>query len=223
MTAAERKQRSRTGQCHLPVGTATIDMTALLESGKQYSVILADPPWSYQTWGERGKDRSAENHYGTMSMEQIRALPVEKLAADDAILLLWATWPTLPEALKVIEAWGFAYCTIGMDWMKENARSAGIFIGMGYYFRSNTEPCLFAKRGNVPRYKGKDAVSSALLAPIGEHSRKPAEAHHRIEKLAAGIPTIKNGPKLELFARRPMLGWDTWGNQVCNPHPGSSR
>lgn len=175
-----------------------------------YRVLYADPPWTFATYSDRGKGRSAEAHYDCMSLDAIKALPVRELAADDAILLLWATDPLLPRAFEVIEAWGFAYKTVGFYWVKLNrGRSAGpalaeadFFTGLGFWTRANPEPCLLATRGRPKRQAGN--VRRLLVAPRREHSRKPDEAYTRIEALA-------EGPYLELFARATRSGWHGWG------------
>ena len=176
----------------------------------RYAAILADPPWRYETWTAAGTGRSAEQHYQTQSTDWIAALPVQDLAADDCMLFLWVTFPLLFEAERVIETWGFTYKTAAFTWMKTTLGSGGSFapklhFGMGYWTRSNAEVCLLATRGS-PRRLAMD-VSSAILAPVREHSRKPEEQYARIERLVAG-------PYLELFARQPRPGWTAWGNEV---------
>lgn len=179
---------------------------------RDYRVIYADPPWTFTTWSDRGKGRSAEAHYDTLSLAEIKALPVASWCAPDALLLLWATDPLLPKALEVIAAWGFTYKTVGFYWVKLNPRRAGLlrdardfFTGMGFWTRANPEPCLLATRGHPKRRSG--AVRRLVVAPRREHSRKPDEVHERIEQLAAG-------PYLELFARATRPGWDCWGLQA---------
>ena len=174
------------------------------EIGMTYPVILADPPWRYRTWkGDRGS-RTAESFYNTMSTDALAALPVGDLAAADCALFLWATAPCLPDALRVLGAWGFAYKTIAFSWIK-TARAGAPAFGLGHYTRSNVELVLLGIRGRMtPRDRG---VSSVVLAPRGKHSEKPEEVRRRIERLYAG-------PYLELFARRPAAGWDTWGNEI---------
>jgi N6-adenosine-specific RNA methylase IME4 len=183
-----------------------------------YRVIYADPPWTFSTYSDKGKGRSAEAHYDCLSLPEIKALPVAAWAAPDAVLLLWATDPLLPRALEVIEAWGFTYKTVGFYWVKLNKSAAPVtlgngpllaerdfFTGLGFWTRANPEPCLLATRGH-PRRRAGD-VRKLLIEPRREHSRKPDEAALRIERLL-------EGPYLELFARRTRPGWDTWGAQA---------
>ena len=89
---------------------------------KKYQIILADPPWAYRVWSKKGTGRSAESHYPTMSIEDIKKLPVSELAAENCILFMWVTFPTLQEAFSVIEAWGFRYKTVAFAWVKQNRK-----------------------------------------------------------------------------------------------------
>lgn len=177
-----------------------------------FAALYADPPWSYRTWSDKGTGRSASQHYATMSAEEIRALPVLDLAASDCILIMWATWPCLPEALQLIEAWGFTYKTAAFDWMKADVSTIDLFpdpktadMKLGHWTRSNSEPCLLATRGSPKRVSA--GVRMGIIEPARQHSRKPDCVYSRIERLVAG-------PYLELFARTTRPGWSSWGNQV---------
>ena len=177
---------------------------------KKYSVILADPPWAFRAWSNKGKGRSAEQHYPTMRLEDIKALPVADLAAEDCVLFLWATFPMLKEALEVVEAWGFSYKTVAFTWVKENRKSPGLFWGLGYWTRANAEVCLLATRGSPKRQSA--AVHQVILSPVEQHSKKPDEVRERIVTLMGDVPRV------ELFARQQAPGWDVWGNEVdCSP------
>ena len=184
-----------------------------------FAAILADPPWHYKTYNEKGRKRSPDwkpfkgspsIHYDTMSADSIRSLPVSDLAAPDTCLFLWICWPMLQEALQLIEAWGFTYKTCAFDWMKAKnqleifSNEPAVQIGMGYWTRSNSEVCLLATRGRPRRLKAD--VRQAIIEPRREHSRKPDCVYDRIERLVAG-------PYLELFARTSRPGWTAWGNQ----------
>lgn len=186
-------------------GCTVADLDELTNAGKKFSVIYADPPWSFNVYSGKGKQRSADRHYDTKSLDDIKALPVEKLAADDCALMMWAVLPELPGALEVIKAWGFTYKTVGFTWIKQNRSGNGLFWGMGYWTRANTEVCLLATRG-APKRQAMD-VHQVIMSPVSEHSRKPDEAQVRIERL---LP----GPYLELYGRRPSPGWTVWGNQI---------
>jgi N6-adenosine-specific RNA methylase IME4 len=186
-------------------GCTVDDLNALIDAGRKFGVIYADPPWSFEVYSGKGKQRSADRHYETKSLDDIKTLPVEKLAADDCALLLWAVMPELPGALEVIKAWGFTYKTVGFNWVKQNRSGDGLFWGMGYHTRANSELCLLATRGS-PKRQAKD-VHQVIMSPVGEHSRKPDEAQVRIERLYPG-------PYLELYGRRPAPNWTVWGNQI---------
>jgi N6-adenosine-specific RNA methylase IME4 len=144
-------------------------MEAPPEAGA-YRLIYADPPWIFATFSEKGKGRSAEAHYGCMSLDEIAALPVAQWAAKDCLLLMWATDPLLPAALRVIEAWGFKYKTVGFYWAKLNKSAPRLvlserdfFTGMGFWTRANVEQCLLATRGH-PRRTGA-GVRKLVIAP----------------------------------------------------------
>jgi N6-adenosine-specific RNA methylase IME4 len=194
-------------------GASVADLEALVSAGKRFGVIYPDPPWSFDVYSSKGKQRSAERHYDTWPLERIKALPVQALAADDCALLLWALWPALDGARDVIRAWGFEYKTCGLLWVKLNPNGEGLFTGMGYHTRSNTEPCLLATRGS-PRRLARD-VHQVVMAPVGGHSEKPVEVAQRVERLYPG-------PYLELFARgQARPGWTVWGNEARGAAEGT--
>lgn len=170
---------------------------------KKYRVILADPPWRFETYSERGKGRSPERHYECMSLDDIAKLAVGGLADEDCALFLWATWPMLRHALSVIDAWGFTYKTMGFLWAKTNRRSRGFHTGLGYWTRANTEPCLLATRGHPKRVDS--SVPQLVVAPVMQHSRKPPVVRNRIARL------LGESARIELFAREAIPGWDRWG------------
>lgn len=186
-------------------GSKVGDLVSMAESGQRFSVIYADPPWEFKVYSGKGKQRSAERYYDTASLDALKKLPVQALAAQDCALFMWCVSPELPGALALLEAWGFEYKTVGFAWAKENESGVGWFMGMGYWTRANVELCLFATRGS-PLRLAMD-VRQLVVAPIGAHSEKPEEVRERIERLLAG-------PYLELFARRPVKGWTIWGNEI---------
>lgn len=129
---------------------------------KKYSIIYADPPWSYQNRGTRA---AASKHYDTMTIEDIKRMGVGAagggIANEDCVLFMWATFPMLREALDVIEAWGFSYKTVAFNWVKQNRNGTGIFMGLGNWTRSNSEICLLATKGKPKRISG--SVRSIVL------------------------------------------------------------
>lgn len=172
---------------------------------KKYNIIYADPPWTYADM--KGRDpKMGGISYPTMSLDEIKALPVADIADKDCALFMWATMPLLREGLEVIEAWGFKYTTCAFTWVKQNPSGEGIYSGLGHWTNGNAELCLFAKRG-APKRQEKN-VKQILMAPRGRHSAKPAETRERITRLIGDLPRI------ELFARDAAEGWDNWGNEL---------
>lgn len=168
----------------------------------RYGAIMADPPWHFAVRSPKGDGRSASQHYSTMSLQQIKDLPVADWADLDCALFLWAIDPMIPQAIEVMEAWGFSYKTVAFMWAKTNKSGSGFFTGMGYWTRANAETCLLGTRGS-PKRQAKD-VRRLIVAPRREHSRKPDEAAQRVMRLV-------QGPYLEMFARQRREGWDAWG------------
>lgn len=122
----------------------------ILETDKKYGVIYADPPWTFKTYSAKGKEKkSAEAHYRCMRKEDIQALPVQCIAAEDCVLFLWVTMPCLEEGLELIRKWGFTYKTCAFTWVKQNRKSDGLFWGLGFWTRANAELCLLATRGQT--------------------------------------------------------------------------
>jgi N6-adenosine-specific RNA methylase IME4 len=184
---------------------------------KKYQIIYADPPWSFSTYSEKGKEKkSPELHYDCMTIEDIYNLPVSEIADDDCVLFLWVTNPMLQEGLETIKRWGFTYKTVGFNWFKRNKIKDSWFWGLGYWSRANSELCLLATKGKPSRVsKGVHQVvdfeqfdTEPVATKIREHSRKPDEVRQRIVELCGDIPRI------ELFARSKADGWDVWGNEV---------
>lgn len=165
-----------------------------------YEMIMADPPWAFETYSEAGQGKSPSAHYETMSTEAICALPVNQLARGDAVLWLWATFPMLPAALEVMRAWGFSYKT-GGTWAKRTAHGRRQF-GTGYTLRSACEPFLI---GTVGSPITTNAVRNFIDARAREHSRKPDAAYFAAARL------MPKAWRCELFSRETRPCWDTWG------------
>lgn len=177
---------------------------------KQYSVIYADPPWAYRQSGSEKSRSSAAKHYQTMTTAEICALPVREICGGGVACFMWATFPNIGEAIKVMEAWGFEYKTAAFVWVKKNAKSGTNFWGMGAYTRANAEVCLL---GVSPGFKASERVRShrvhqIIEAPVEGHSKKPDETRRRIVELLGDVP------RLEMFARQRADGWDAWGNEA---------
>lgn len=181
----------------------------IYSTDKKYNIIYADPPWQYKVWSKKGNGRSAETHYHTMQKQDIQNMQnvIDRIAAKDSVLFLWVIAPCLQEGIELIKAWGFTYKTIAFTWIKQNKKSDSLFWGMGYYTRANAELCLLATRGK-PLKRVSKAVHSVIISKIREHSRKPDEVRERIVELFGNLPRI------ELFARQKIEGWDCWGDEV---------
>lgn len=177
------------------------------EGGQKYNIIYADPAWSYQDKALSG-NRGACCKYPVMSIDDIKALPIQDIAADDCALFMWVTMPKLNEVFDVIEAWGFEYKTCAFTWVKRNKKADSWFWGMGRWTRANAELCLLATKGKPKRLSA--GVHSVLDDRIMQHSRKPNEARKRIIELCGDLPRV------ELFAREKLEGFDVWGNELNN-------
>lgn len=170
---------------------------------KKYQIIYADPPWRYS---DRKCNGAAEQHYKTMTLNDICKLPVMDIADKNCVLFLWTTYPMLQESMKLIKEWGFTYKTIGFQWVKLNRKNKKPFFGLGRWTRGNTEPCLIATKGKPQRIN--NSISQLIMEPIGAHSAKPDITREKIIDLMGDLPRI------ELFARQEVEGWDCWGNEV---------
>ena len=191
-------------------------MTTTPFPDKKYSVIYADPPWSYYN------DRSARPDcttvrgmrrppYSVMGSREIMKLPVGGIAEDDSILFIWTTDYHLEKCIGVIQAWGFSYKTVGFVWSKKTKKNKQVCFMGAYTMKSGTELCLLATKGkNAHKLVRKHNVKSYLEGPRREHSKKPDEVRDRIVDLVGDVPRI------ELFARERFDGWDAWGDEVTD-------
>lgn len=170
-----------------------------------YDVLLVDPPWAFRLYSEKGEKKAAQAHYACIATDELAKFPVGQLAAPDCLLMMWATWPMLPEAIDLMKAWGFTYKT-GGAWSKRTTNGKPSF-GPGYILRSSTEPFLI---GTIGRPKiHSHSVRGYIEAEAREHSRKPDEQYDMMEKLCG-----PNARRCELFARTVRSGWSAWGNET---------
>ena len=169
-----------------------------------FGLIMADPPWSYEMRSEKGYEKSPDAHYDTMDLADIKAMPVEALAAPNALLWLWCVGPMMPQALEVCTAWGFTFKTAGW-WVKQTKNGKQTF-GTGYILRSAGEPFLIGTRG---RPKTTRSCRNTILGLAREHSRKPDEAYREAERL------IPDAQRLDLFSRQQRPGWSAWGHETA--------
>lgn len=175
---------------------------------KKYKIIYADPAWKYndKLGTNSAKMGGYDKYYKGMEIEDICNLPVDEISAKDCILFLWATMPKLQEAFKVIKAWGFKHKTTAFTWIKLNPKAETIFKGVGRWVQGNAELVLLATKGKPKRISM--SISQIVMAKRGRHSVKPDEVRDRIIQLMGKLPRI------ELFARKRVTGWDAWGNEV---------
>ncbi len=171
---------------------------------KKYNIIYADPAWKYKHWNDDKVTRKCP--YDLMNTEDIYNLPVNEIADKDCILFIWVTYPKLLEGIETISKWGFTYKTCAFSWVKKNKKADSLFWGLGYWTRANNEICLLATKGKPKRVS--KGVHQIVLDKIREHSRKPDCVRDRIVQLCGDLPRI------ELFARQKVKGWDCWGNEV---------
>ena len=172
---------------------------------KKYQIIYADPPWKYSFSGTRAEK---DDDYSTMKVDEICSLGIDLRPHldNDCVLFIWMIWNRLEDCLKVIKSWGFEYKSCAFTWVKKNKASDTWFWGMGGWTRANSEVCLIATRGKPSRLSA--SVHSVIDTPIEAHSKKPDEIRDRIVQLLGDLPRI------ELFARQKVEGWDCWGNEV---------
>lgn len=171
----------------------------------KYELIYADPAWQYKDAAKAG-NRGAEQQYDVMPLGELQAMRVDRIAADNCLLAMWWTGPLAFEALSVMTHWGFELINMtGFTWHKTTKTGKDHF-GMGHYTRGNCENVLFAKRGRPKRVNA--GVRQIIHAQSREHSRKPNEVREALETLMGDVPRV------ELFARGAVEGWDVWGNEA---------
>jgi len=172
---------------------------------KKYNIIYADPPWSYSTWKNK-ETRTADSHYHTMALDDIKKLNLSVLTDKDCALFLWTTAPHLQNAFDVIKAWGFNYKTIAFTWIKKNKKTDSLFWGLGHWTRSNSELCLLATCGKPKRINR--SIHQVIISKIEAHSKKPDEVRNRIVNLLGDLPRV------ELFASQKHDDWDVIGDMI---------
>lgn len=188
--------------------SASDEFRAWAKGRGRFKTILADPPWQFQNrTGKVAPEHRRLNRYGTLTLDQIKALPIENAAAETAHLYLWIPNALLPDGLAVMAAWGFQYKS-NIVWHKVRKDGGSDGRGVGFYFRNVTELVLFGVRGKNARTlpPGRSQVNY-LSSRKREHSRKPDEQYALIESCSPG-------PYLELFGRGTRRRWATWGNQA---------
>jgi N6-adenosine-specific RNA methylase IME4 len=178
----------------------------------RFGTILADPPWQFANrTGKMAPEHKRLNRYGTLTLEEIKRLPVAERAENQSHLYLWVPNALLKEGIDVLEAWGFEYKT-NLVWYKVRKDGGPDGRGVGFYFRNVTELILFGVRGRMRTGVPGRTQVNLIATQKREHSRKPDEIYPLIEGCSPG-------PYLELFARGPRKGWSVWGNQAEDYYP----
>jgi N6-adenosine-specific RNA methylase IME4 len=167
--------------------------------------ILVDAPLAFVTRSPKGEGRAPQHHYSCMTFEELVAIPMASVAADDCFLFSWVPLRSVFLVKPLMEAWGFNFSGAAFGWAKLNPRGEGWFMGGGYGTRHNLEICWLGRRG-TPKRKSA-GVRELIVAPVRQHSRKPDEVYGRIEALC-------DGPYLELFARQQWPGWTCIGDEA---------
>ncbi len=171
-----------------------------------FRTILADPPWRFQNrTGKVAPEHKRLGRYGTMSLEDIKQMPVRECAAENAHLYLWVPNALLPEGVEVMKCWGFRYVS-NIVWAKRRKDGGPDGRGVGFYFRNTTELILFGVKGSMRTLAPARSQVNIIETRKREHSRKPDEQYPLIESCSPG-------PRLELFARYRRPGWHVWGDE----------
>ena len=201
MSKTERKKPVVT-----PPGSAAEDLLRL--GTGRFKTVLADPPWRFQNrTGKMAPEHHRLSRYGTMELDEIMELPVAQIVQDRAHLYLWVPNALILEGLEVMKRWGFTYKT-NVVWFKVRKDGGPDGRGVGFYFRNVTELLLFGVRGKNNRtLKPGRTQTNILIERKREHSRKPDQQYHLIERCSGG-------PYLEMFARQPRADWVQWGNEA---------
>lgn len=178
---------------------------------KKYQIIYADPPWKFGSKkyqdGNRDFDKLEKNHYETMTIQELKQLPVKEIIEKDAICFMWVTDSHLKEGIEVLESWGFKYKTIAFNWIKYY-ESGQECVNFAPWTLKSWEICLLGIKGSMGKYKKANNVRGLLKELRTKHSKKPNEARVRIKQLFGDLQCI------ELFAREEHEYWDVWGNEV---------
>jgi N6-adenosine-specific RNA methylase IME4 len=185
---------------------------------KKYNVLYLDPPWCFETFSKKGKEKkSAELHYPCLTLDTIKQLPFRKMAEDNCAMFLWVTSPMLRQGLECLDSWGFTYKTIAFNWFKKNKIADSWFWGLGYWTRQNTELCLLATLGKPTRVsKGVHQIvesfdyldTESIVSKLEGHSKKPDVVRERIVDLCGDVS------RAEVFARQTCFGWDSYGDEI---------
>ena len=180
----------------------------------KYKIIYADPPWHYGSKSavnnSTGSDiKPLTEHYNTMSLNELKAMPIKNIIDKDCACFMWVTDSHLDEAIQIFKAWGFQYKTIAFNWIKTTSKG-NYCKNVAPWTMKSSEVCLLGTRGAMTKYKKINNIESLVIAERTKHSKKPCEVRKRIELLFGDLP------RLEMFARDAVEGWDVYGNEAPN-------
>ena len=181
---------------------------------KTYDVIYADPCWQYGSKSYQDGNRqmkSLDNYYETMPTKEIAKLPVQSISNDDCVCFMWVTDSHLADGLEVMKEWGFNYKTIAFTWVKQT-KNGNTCYNFSPYTLKSTEICIVGVKGKLGNVKAVNTIKGLVFAERTIHSRKPSQIRDLISEWCG------NKPRIELFARERVDGWDCWGNEVSTEH-----
>ena len=177
----------------------------IFNTDKKYNIIYADPPWQYRSKECLAKksilNGELNTHYPTMSLEELKTIPIDRFSEKDSLLFMWVVSPMLDNCIDLLKSWGYKYATIAFVWDKQ-------ITNPGSYTMSQCEICLVGKKGKIPSPRGARNIRQFLSERRSKHSKKPDEIRDRITAM------FPEQSKIELFARQNANGWDCWGNEV---------
>jgi len=183
---------------------------------KKFQVIYADPPWEYgrgvyQVYRpcNKGEKRFINDFYETMSIDELKALPIQNITDKDCALFMWFTYSHLKQAIELVESWGFEYKTIAFIWIKKS-NGGKTLANIGAWTMGNSEMCLIATKGSMLKYKKSNNVQQIVKAVRTKHSKKPLCIYSKIDEL---FPDCN---KIELFSRSGVDGWYRYGNELSD-------
>ena len=181
---------------------------------KKYKIIYADPPWSYGSKSAVNNSTGNQikpltDHYNTMSLNELKEMPIKNIIDDDCACFMWVTDSHLDEAIEILKSWGFKYKTIAFNWVKITSKG-NYCKNVAPWTMKSSEICLLGTKGAMTKHKKINNIESLVIAERTKHSKKPHEVRKRIELLFGDLP------RLEMFARSASPGWDVFGNEAPN-------
>ena len=182
----------------------------------RFELIYCDPPWQFKSNSKDNPGRNVQKHYDTMSIKELRLMPIESIAEEDSMIAMWVTGPILDQAIGLMRAWGFKYKGILFTWVKTR-KNGSLHKGLGYTTRKNSEICIYGTKGRGLGIPVTRNVEEIIISQLREHSKKPIEAYERLEELYPAVTRV------ELFARNFRDRWISFGNELPENVPNGKR